>query len=269
MVSTSREEAGNRADGRAESRQELADRIRQEHLRGSGRRRVQAMVLVVLLVVAAIGLLLWMQFRAHQESVVTAPQNATEEYGFLLTPALKNGTEPTDATPVRVVTYEDFLCPSCGIFHTESSPFLAEQVAAGAIELEYRPISFLVNASTDEYSQRAANAAVCVADQAGVVAYAAMHDLLLANQPAEGGAGLSDEQLIDFATQAGAEGVDDCVTERTFWPWIEEATAAGLAADVHETPTVRVNGQNVVRSDNGKESMPGPPELQYAIEAVS
>ncbi len=43
---------------------------------------------------------------------------------------------------------------------------------------------------------------------------------------------------------------------------------AGLKADVTSTPTVRVGGLNVVRSDNGLESMPGPDEIQFAIEAT-
>ncbi|MBM9462531.1 thioredoxin domain-containing protein [Aeromicrobium sp. YIM 150415] len=255
------------SDGNAQ-RQALADKIRQNHQRKARRRRSVATVLIVLIVVVALALLGWRQLRASEEDTgIAVPENATDDYGFTLTPELA-GSEAVGTTPVDVQIFEDFLCPSCKAFHDESGPFLAEQVANGTVSITYHPFTFLLEASTDEYAQRAANAAVCVADDAGVAAYAAMHDLLLQNQPAEGGAGLSDDQLIAFATQAGAGDVTDCVADRTFTPWVERALEEGRAADVTTTPTVRIGGMNVVRSDNGTESIPGPEELQFAIEAA-
>lgn len=255
------------SDGNAQ-RRALADKIRQNHQRKARRRRSVATVLIVLIVVVALALLGWRQLRASEEDTgIAVPENATDDYGFTLTPELA-GSEAVGTTPVDVQIFEDFLCPSCKAFHDESGPFLAEQVANGTVSITYHPFTFLLEASTDEYAQRAANAAVCVADDAGVAAYAAMHDLLLQNQPAEGGAGLSDDQLIAFATQAGAGDVTDCVADRTFTHWVERALEKGRAADVTTTPTVRIGGMNVVRSDNGTESIPGPEELQFAIEAA-
>ncbi|WP_170931424.1 thioredoxin domain-containing protein [Aeromicrobium sp. PE09-221] len=212
----------------------------------------------------------WLQLRgtADEQGDIAVPEHATDDYGFMLTPDLVTGTDTGDVPPVNVQVFEDFLCPSCKAFHEESGAFLAEQVASGTISLTYQPFTFLLEASTDEYAQRAANAAACVADDAGVVAYAAMHDLLLQHQPAEGGPGLSDDQLLDFATQAGADDIAACIEERTFAPWVERALEAGRAADVTTTPTVRIGGMDVVRSTDGAESIPGPEELQFAIEAA-
>ena len=254
----------------AAQRQALADRIRGDHARRSRRRRSIATVLIVLVVLAALATLGWLQLRqsGDEDGDIAVPEHASDDYGFTLTPELAGGADPGDTVPVDVQVFEDFLCPSCTAVHAESGAYLAEQVAAGAISVTYQPFTFLLEASTDEYAQRAANAAVCVADDAGVVAYAAMHDLLLQNQPAEGGPGLTDEQLLGLAEQAGAGDIAECVEERTFAPWVERALEVGRAADVTTTPTVRINGMNIVRSVDGAESIPGPEELQFAIEAA-
>lgn len=253
---------------RSAQRQALANEIRQGHLARARRRRLVTSVVVIVAALAAVAVVAWLQFRPDDEPAqVSVPEHATDDYGFTLTPELANATTP-HAEPVEVKVFEDFLCPSCKVFHEQSSAFLAEQVAAGEISVTYHPFAFLLEASTDEYAQRAANAAVCVADDAGVVAYAAMHDLLLEHQPAEGGPGLSDDELIDLAGQAGASDIADCVADRRFTPWVEEALEAGRAADVGTTPTIRVGGSNVVRSEDGAESIPGPEELRVAIEAA-
>ncbi|MGO3148267.1 MAG: DsbA family protein [Leucobacter sp.] len=251
---------------RHESRQALADKIRDEHLHGTGRSKFGFKILVVLIAVVAVGAMLWVQFAApgSADDEVAAPQNSTEQFGFVHTSdAAANGD------PVAVTIYEDYLCHSCKTFHDETAAYLAEQVAAGTVEVEYRPFAFLVNASSDEYTQRAANAAACVADLGGVDSFIVMQDLLLANQPAEGGAGLTDDQLTEFATQAGVDEAASCITERTFEGWVTQSLEGALAADVTSTPTIRVADVTILRSADGKQVMPGLEELQYAIEQVA
>ncbi|WP_449276913.1 DsbA family protein [Leucobacter sp. GX24907] len=249
----------------AVDRRELADKIRNDHLHGHGKRRAARIAFVAVFAVACVGALAWFQLRSGGDA--EAPEHANSEYGFVLTPELAGGDAPED-DPVDVDLYEDFLCSSCKIFQEQSGDFLAEQVADGVITLTYHPIAFLNSASTDDYARRAANAAACVADQAGVAAYASMHDLLLKHQPEQGGEGLSNVRLIELAKKAGADDIDGCVEDMTFEPWGEEALDAAAAADVSSTPTVRVEGATVVRSTDGEESMPGPDELEFAIEAA-
>lgn len=251
-------------------RQELADSIRQKHRRTAVRQRTVLTVLVTLCVLVGAGFLVWTQLQpeAEDDADVVAPQHATEDYGFALTPELVSGTETSTQTAVEVKLYEDFLCPSCSIFLEQSGDYLTEQLTAGNISITYHPIVFLVSQSTDEYSQRATNAAVCVADQAGVVAYSTMHELLMQQQPEQGGPGLTDQELIDLGVQAGASDISECVENRTFEPWLDQALAEAKHLDVSATPTVRIDGVNVVRSEDGQESIPGPEELQYAIEAL-
>ena len=64
-------------------------------------------------------------------------------------------------------------------------------------------MAFLDRASTTNYSSRALDAAAAVVDTAPG-SFQAFHDLLYANQPEEGSAGLTDAQLLDYAVQAGA-----------------------------------------------------------------
>lgn len=264
---------------RAAQRQALADKIRGEHLRSTRRRRIATMITVVCAALVGAVVIVWLQLNPGNEDEIAAPNNVSDTYGFVLTPELANGGEAeageeaeieSESAPgvTPLALYEDFLCDSCQVFHEQSGAFLAEQLEAGRISVTYYPGAYLLTQSTDEYSQRAANAAVCVGDQTGAVGYAAMHGLLLANQPAQGGPGLSDDELIEFAEQAGAKDVGECVRDRVFGPWVEEASAAALATGVTETPTIRVAGLNVVRSDNGRESMPGPDELAFALEAT-
>lgn len=249
----------------------LADKIRADHRHSSRKQRIRGGIIVVLGVLICLGVLLWLQIRPDPDAA-KVPEHATEDYGFTLTPALLRDEADTEEGEsdelIPVSLYEDFLCDSCKIFHEESGPYLQQLIEDETISLTYYPFTFLVNDSTDEYAQRAANAAVCVADNAGVAAYANMHALLFENQPVRGGDGLSDETLIEYAQEAGADNVSDCITERVFDEWVEEALSAGMKADVTTTPTVRVGGLNVVKMIDGKETMPGPDEISVAITEV-
>lgn len=254
------------SEAEPESRQALADKIRNEHLHGNRRRGVVNKLGLVTAAVILCGAVLWIQLAGAQStgSAADAPRNATADYGFLA-----DGETETERPPTPVVIYEDFLCSSCSLFHEQTSQYLSEQVAAGAITLEYRPFAFLVNASPNEYSQRAANAAACVGDLGGTGAFVAMHSKLLANQPEHGAAGPNDEQLIEFAKDAGVEDAESCITDRRFDDWVSKALNAAVASGVSVTPTIHVGDLEVVREDNGQESMPGVAELQFAIEKVA
>src|SRR6266699_88265 len=94
--------------------------------------------------------------------------------------------------PVRVDAFIDFLCPFCRRFELSSAPALAALVADGLASLVYHPMNFLDEASTTNYSTRAAAASGCAADQGRFLEYA---HVLLVNQPPEGGPGLSDAEL--------------------------------------------------------------------------
>jgi protein-disulfide isomerase len=142
--------------------------------------------------------------------------------------------------PVPVDAYIDFLCPFCRRFELASGAALAAMVTAHRISLAYHPMNFLDQASTTQYSTRAAASSGCAADQGRFPDY--MH-ALFANQPPEGSAGLSDAELVALGQEAGlTAGFADCVAQGTYLDWPPYVTARAAAAGVEATPTVLVAG---------------------------
>jgi protein-disulfide isomerase len=146
--------------------------------------------------------------------------------------------------PVTVDLYEDFQCPNCKAFEAESGSTLAQLVAAGTVRARYHGMAFLDTSANDQYSTRALNAAAVVVATAGPDAFQKFHDLLFANQPAEGGSGLTYEQLVEYAGQAGATGstVEQDIRELTYGDWVKTATDRASKDGVTGTPTVLVGG---------------------------
>jgi len=147
--------------------------------------------------------------------------------------------------PVTVDLYEDFQCPNCKAFEAATGTTLAKLVADGTVQARYHGMAFLDTSANHDYSSRALNAAAVVVDAAGPTGFQKFHDLLYAHQPAEGGSGLTDEQLVEYAVQAGANAGAAAagVEQRTYGDWVRTATDQASKDGVTGTPTVRVNGK--------------------------
>lgn len=180
--------------------------------------------------------------------VVQSSRTATSEDALTPGNSVDGGTAfrvGEDDAPVTVDLYEDFLCPTCKALEELSGETLAALVDEGAIAIEYRPVAILDRASSDRYPTRALNAAGVVADTAGVEAFAEFHRLLFAEQPPEGGPGLSDDRLIELARQAGASGseVESGIRDLVYEEWTETVTDEASKAGLQGTPTIRVDGE--------------------------
>jgi protein-disulfide isomerase len=149
--------------------------------------------------------------------------------------------------PVRVDAFIDFLCPFCRRFELSSGQTLARLVADGQISLVYHPMNFLDQASTTNYSTRAAAASGCAADGGRFVDYA---HALFVNQPPEGGPGLSDAELAGIGRAVGLTDAafTTCVSDAPYLHWPPYVTARAIALGVEATPTVLVAG-TVVRPE--------------------
>lgn len=220
-------------------------------------------VVAVLVVLAGFAITSIASDNAKSDELVQ-PANTNDDYGIVYD-AEAAGAEPADSEPVTVELYEDFLCPGCGAFEATAGDFLADAVASGDIQIEYRPYAFLLQQSSNEYSQRAWNAAACVVDAGGASAFKDYHDALFANQPQEGGAGPEDPELVAMAEDVGVTGIEACVRQEKFTPWIEDAREQGTEDGVRGTPTVRIGGEDV---SGPNDTIPGPDDLQAAIEAA-
>ncbi|MDO9380706.1 MAG: thioredoxin domain-containing protein [Nocardioidaceae bacterium] len=249
-------------------RQQRAEQMRKERERAEKRRRngITLGIMAVVVVLVAVAAFAIVNEVGKSNDPAAQPANTTDDYGIVYDQAAAGGTPAADAAdPVPVVIYEDFQCPACQASEAQNGEFLDQQVASGAITVEYRPIPFLDRASTTEYSSRSANTAACVVDTAGAGAFHELQKLLYTNQPAEGGAGLSDDQLADFARQAGGLETKSCIDDDQFGRWVEEAGEAAQQAEVSATPTVLVGGKPTPEGGG----VPSPEILQQAITAAA
>lgn len=222
-----------------------------EQRRRQGERRVwlaSAVSGVVLVAVAAAGI--GIQAARVGRPAGPQPQAVSLSEGVVL---------GKSSAKVTVEVYEDMQCPVCAQFESDSGALLKRYIDAGTVRVHYYVISFLNRASTTNYSSRAANAAYCAAD-AGV--FQRYHELLFANQPAEGSAGLSDDQLISYGQQAGAGGAfGDCVRTNKYNDFVNQITDKSSRDGISGTPTVLVNRTQVPN--------PNASSLQAAISAAA
>lgn len=195
-------------------------------------------VAVVVLLVVVGGLVVWMNNQATGPGEAPQASYINADTGAI---AVGDGEDQLDE-------YLDFMCPICNQFHQIYGETIRGLVDDGSITFNIHPISILDRQSQGtEYSTRAAGAMYCVAEESqdAVIPF---HDLLFQNQPQEGTPGLSDEQLVQIAGAAGAEGAADCITEGTYTKFakaLTKKTPVAPGAQGIGTPTVQLNGEFV------------------------
>ena len=161
--------------------------------------------------------------------------------------------QPT--APVTVDVYEDFLCPFCERFETRYRDALTAALNEGRVKVNFHALNILDARTTPPgYSTLAANAALC-AVPAGI--WPAYHERLFAEQPAEGGAGLTAAQLSAFGTELGAGAAfTQCVEANGNAAAITAATEAAATNPALQTdgqfgtPTIAVGGRKIDVSDS-------------------
>jgi protein-disulfide isomerase len=207
--------------------------LRKEQERAERRRRnlMVGGVVLALLVIVVGGYFLSRALDTTED--VDAPA-AGSKYGVTIGP---------DDAPHDVVVYEDFLCPFCGEFESESHEKLAELAQQGKVQVEYRPFNLLTSAG--DYSARSAGAFSIVLDKSGPVVAKKFHDLLYENQPSEQGPFPSNDDLVKWAVEAGAKesDVESAIENGDGEKWVKDATQAALDANVRSTPTILLDGK--------------------------
>lgn len=167
-------------------------------------KRVGLIVGVVVLVIAVVvGGVLW----------TNASKNETEGQKIPTAQTGSDATENRDGVvvetgnpdaPTTIDVYADFLCPACGSFYEQFGEKIQKKVDDGSLLVRTHPVPMLVEASNPPgYSLDAANASLLAADEGKFTAF---HDSLFQNQPAEGGRGYSNDQLIQLGRDLGIKG---------------------------------------------------------------
>jgi protein-disulfide isomerase len=165
--------------------------------------------------------------------------------------------------PVVIDLYEDYICPSCERFEARYGSEVTTALNEGKISVRFHTIAILDEQSNPAgYSTRAGNAALC-AVSAGI--FPRYHEKLFDEQPAEGSAGLSDDQLIAFGTELGAQGdFAACVQGNTHVDAVAAETEKATSDTALQTngrfgtPTVAIGGKKIDLNDTSW--------LQKAIE---
>lgn len=150
------------------------------------------------------------------------------------------------AAPVKVVIYEDFLSPPCRRLEASTRDFLRENAAKGKVQVEYRPVSLLIE---HPYSARALAAWGAVLQHASPQAALKLHDLLFEEQPdLETSARTKRADLAALVSEVGADTA--AVTAALRDPdtaFLAEATFAVKSEGITSLPAVLVDGQLLPR----------------------
>jgi protein-disulfide isomerase len=236
-----------------------AKELREQHKKGEQRKRLALQFGVGGAVVAVVALIAFAVVSgASKETVV--PKNMSFNNGIKIGTNLEAFTADYTPEPGKggvsvpnIQIYLDYQCPVCQAFELPNSSQIESWVKSGTATLELHPISFLDGrGSPNEYSSRAANAAICVAEYSPN-SFFKFNSALFKNQPAEGTAGPDNNALFDTAKSVGVLGEEEiksCIDEKRFGPWISEITTKALNENVpgtqyklEGTPFVMVNNQ--------------------------
>jgi protein-disulfide isomerase len=233
-----------------------AQALMREQQRRERNRNLMVVGAVVAAILLIVGVLFYVQSTRDKSGLVATevPGNLTGDYSV---------TIGQSSAPRTIKLYEDFQCPICAEFEASTSAQLDAAIAAGKVKVDYHMVSFLDPRSANAYSSRALNAAAVVLDTSGPQVFLKFHNLLYQHQPAEGGPGPSDAQLIAYAVQAGAseQAVTQPITDNVYHQWVLN-TADRMSKDgVNGTPTVYIDGQKQDPTD-------APAAAQAVLTAV-
>ncbi|NUT34548.1 MAG: thioredoxin domain-containing protein [Hamadaea sp.] len=218
---------------RVQEQRQAARMVREQLAREKRRKRTMWIALGVVAVLAIGGMIGYAIYAGQKPTSYNTPAHANADGTAIV----------TGSGPVKVDIYQDYLCPYCRQFHDSAGAALTQMAEQGQITLAIHPVAILDRASTNEYSTRSAAASGCAADGGKFFEF---NDALYANQPAEGTAGPTDEQLIATGTGLGlTDTFATCVNDGTYMTWPEHTTDAFSAAGLSGTPSVLVNGTKV------------------------
>jgi protein-disulfide isomerase len=224
---------------RAQGRTERAASIRAEQAHKERTRRFAMIAGIIVLLGAIIAAGAW--YGSGSDKPAGAVASAKLSVG-------DNSLVVGDAdAPVKVVIYEDFLCPFCRELEMSTRDLLREDAAKGKVQVEYRPINLLTDF---DYSAKTLNAWAAVLDHATPKAALKLHDLFYDNQPYEQSSDqVKDSQIAAWVKQAGGDKA--AVREAMKTKDVAFFTAVNKSmtdANVQGTPTVFVNGTELTAS---------------------
>jgi protein-disulfide isomerase len=278
--------ATNNKQSKAERQQSARDKARQmqeEQRRQEKRRSLMVRWGVVVGVVVVVAIVVGVIFMNSARSIPDAgpaPSAGNDQGGITLTSTTElapgdEALEEVDATtvdipestgeqpatvpgaearpagePAQSIIYADANCVHCASFEAENAQQLNEWLDAGDVTVEYRMLDFLDNPATGNYSSRAANASLCMAEQSPEN-YNSFVTQVFASYSTKQGEGLSDDEIKEMASGLGAD-INSCIDGNTYRPYVKYTGAQARAAGVAGTPSVWVQGENWATAEQGQ-----------------
>ncbi|GAB1420843.1 hypothetical protein MASR2M15_09670 [Anaerolineales bacterium] len=208
--------------------------------RDTQRKRKQIITAGVAIVVVAV-LFLIIAITLNQPTEAPIPSETVVRYegiesGFTEAGFPRLGAEDS---PVQVVEYSSFDCPSCAAFHDASTPALVERVRAGDISFTYVP---LYGTGGIANGAGAARAAVCAGRQG---AFWEMHDALFTWQGLYGNQAFTQARILSGVNALGLNQSEftTCFSSPNTEGILNLAISAfNELSGARGTPTITVNG---------------------------
>ncbi|RPI87799.1 MAG: DsbA family protein [Chloroflexi bacterium] len=163
--------------------------------------------------------------------------------------------------PVRIDVYEDFQCPACGNYSTNTErQIIEEYIETGEVYYVYHHFPFIDDISVSKESDQAANASMCAAEQGRFWDY---HDILFTNWSGENEGAFRDNRLLAFAEELDLDmdQFEACFDENRYEDVVNEDIASARSLGVDSTPSVFVNGELLTPG-----FVPSFSDVQQAVE---
>ena len=202
--------------------------LREEQARKDKRAKIITVSIVSAAILVFIGLVLFIivngNSSAQPEDLKTGeqsvPATVTENGAFLV------ASDSVNENAKRVDVFFDPICPGCGIVDRAIGDKLSELVDNGEINLYLSPVSFLDITSSDQYSTRAINAFITIAEYDPKLSLKFMNAIFEKDfQPDEGIRYVSvpDESFVEIAKSVGVpDDISESITQRKYVDWITE-----------------------------------------------
>lgn len=180
----------------------------------------------------------------EMSEVKVKPTNATETGGFLIS---KDGINKPIKDVPTISIYMDFMCPACGEVDRDIDDTLIKMVDAGQVNVEIHPEAFLNDESTDQYSSRAAGAAVYVAEHQPDKLLDVVRAFFASGyQPKEASEykPVSNAMIADQLEKAGVSAqIAQNAIKGTYIPWVNAETSLAASNTKLEHPSGELKGE--------------------------
>jgi protein-disulfide isomerase len=202
-----------------------------------------AVVIVVIVAAVVVAVVVSNGQKQSQASAPIHPERIHTSY-----PVSAHGgvvTAGKKSAPVTVDMYEDFICPYCGKLHQASGKAVEQALGNGKLRVHFHMVNFLDgNSNPPGYSTRAANAAIAAAHDGQ---WASFYNSLYADQPEEGSAGYSKDQLVSLGKKLGmGKQFADAVRNEKYKAAVgQDSKRAKQSGKITGTPTVLHDGKKV------------------------